>query len=83
MNTILLFRSLTYAQRALAILRRSGIPAVLGKPSTTLGRGSCIHGLKLGERYLPRAMSLLESAGLPIAGVYDLLPDGSYREVLW
>lgn len=74
---------MTQAQSAAAILYRSGIPTQPVTPPTSLGRGSCAHGLRLRESYLAQACTLLRKTSIPVLGVYDLLEDGRWREVVW
>ncbi len=73
---------MTHAQSAGNILRRSGISAAMTKPPTGMGRGSCAYGLILASGHLPVALQLLQKTSLPLAGVYDMLPGGGWREVL-
>ena len=80
LSSVIVFRSLTEAQRALSALKRSGIPATLGKPATQMGRGSCAHGLRLASRGLARALHVLDAGGGRYTAVYDLLPAGRSRE---
>lgn len=81
LSSVIVFRSLTEAQRALSALKRGGISAILGKPSAFLGKGSCAHGLKVSHRELERALRLLDARGMGNLSAYDLLPDGRTREV--
>lgn len=80
---VILFRSLTDVQRAAALLRRSGLAAEPLRLPTALARGSCAQGIRLRENYLAAAMERLEKSAVRVTGVYDVLPDGRYREVLW
>lgn len=74
---------MTDAQRANAVFSRSGISAAAVKPPIGLSRGSCAHGLRLSEKYLPAAMQLLQKTDVSVVNVYRQMPDGGYREVVW
>lgn len=82
MNCMIVFRSMTHAQSAGSVLRRSGLSASMAKPPTGLGRGSCAYGLVLPSSQLPAALNLLHKTSLPLVGVYDMLPGGGWREVV-
>lgn len=81
MSCLIVFRSLTHAQRAAALLRKAGISAALVKPPTTLGRGSCAHGLVISDHSLPQALQLLHKTSMTALGIYESR-NGSWREVV-
>lgn len=75
-------RSLTYAQRTAAALERAGITAyLLRSPKSIAGEG-CSHSVKVSQRNLSQALTVLHRAGLEPVRVYITEGDGSYREVL-
>jgi len=81
MSVIILFRSLTYAQRGVRVLGGGGIPATLIKaPAETTTRG-CAYAAVLSRRKLREAVELLDSVSLPHGLIFE--PDGSggYTEV--
>ena len=80
MSCLIVFHSLTHAQNAAGILRRNGISAVMVKPPTSLGRGSCAHGLLLENAYLPRAMELLKKTSKKPLGIYEKTRDNIWKE---
>jgi len=78
-SCLIIFSSLTHAQRAAQIFRRNGIPTELRKPPTVLGRGSCAYGLVIDPRALPAAKALLRKTALSVTDIYHIAPDGSYQ----
>ncbi len=80
MSALIMFRSLTYAQRALRSLGRGGIPADITKaPQGTTDRG-CTYCLRLAERRLYSALQCLYRDGIEHGRVLQWT-DGEYREV--
>ena len=78
---LIICRSLTYAQRTARVLERVGITAhILRAPRAIAGEG-CSHGVKIAQRRLPEALTVLNRAGLSPKRVFLLEPDGSYQEV--
>ena len=78
---LIICRSLTYAQRTARVLERVGITAhILRAPRAIAGEG-CSHGVKIAQRRLPEALTVLNRAGLAPKRVFLLEPDGSYQEV--
>jgi hypothetical protein len=80
MSAIILFRSLTYAQRGVYTLRSLGIPATVVKaPPETTDRG-CTYAAGISHRSLRRALSELDSRAVPHGRAFVPGPDGKYRE---
>lgn len=74
-------KSLTYAQKTAAVLERSGIMAhILRTPQQISPRG-CSHSVKISQRTLTNALTVLKRAQLTPTQVYIAKGDGSYREV--
>ena len=82
MSCLIVFSSLTHAQRAAQIFRRNGISAELKKTSTILGRGSCAYGLVIDPQTLPAVKELLHKTALFVAGIYNIAADGSLQRVM-
>ena len=76
MSCLIVFHSMTHAQNAAAILRRSGISGTLVKPPVSLGRGSCAFGLVIGNQYLPVALRLLQKTSITPLGIFESAPSG-------
>ncbi len=66
MQTILMCRSLTTAQKAARILQKAGIFASVAKAPQSANPGGCTYGVKIAERNLPAAVKLLEDAEIRI-----------------
>ncbi len=66
MQTILMCRSLTTAQKAARILQKAGIFASVAKAPQSANPGGCTYGVKIAERNLPAAAKLLEDAEIRI-----------------
>jgi hypothetical protein len=81
-SCLIVFCSLTQAQNAAAILRRNGISTVMVKPPTSLGRGSCAHGLLLESSCLQMAAELLKKISKKPIGIYEKSNDNIWKELL-
>ena len=81
MSCLIVFRSMTQAQNAAAILRKNGISAVPVKPPVSLGRGSCAFGLVIPRNYLPGVLQLLAKTSLKPLGIFENTAN-RWREVV-
>ena len=80
MPTLIMFRSLTYAQRASRSLQRSGIPADITKaPQGTTDRG-CTYCLRVADSRLYSSLNALQRDGIEHGRILRL-SEGEYREV--
>lgn len=80
MSAIILFRSLTYAQRGVYTLRAQGIPATIVKaPPETTDRG-CTYAAGIAYRSLRRALTVLDEREVPRGRAFVPGPNGVYRE---
>lgn len=78
---LIICRSLTYAQRTASALERAGITAkILRAPKSIAGEG-CSHAVKISQRSLPEALTVLRGADLFPKRVFVTVGDGSYQEV--
>ena len=78
---LIICRSLTYAQRTAQALERAGITAhILRSPRSISGEG-CSHAVKVSERNLADALTILGRVGLAPRRVFIQSADGSYKEV--
>ena len=82
MYAIILFRSLTYAQRGSRALSLAGIPSYVMKAPQGLTEKGCGYGVRLNEAKLRRAVALLDERSID-RGRAVLLSrlTGEYREV--
>ena len=79
--SLILCRSLTYAQRTASALERAGITArILRSPKSISGEG-CSHCVKVAERSLADALTVLYRIDLAPKRVFITSGDGNYREV--
>ena len=78
---LIICRSLTYAQRTALVLERAGITGrVLRSPKSIAGEG-CSHAVKVSERSLSPALTVLAREGLSPKRVFVFSADGAYSEV--
>ena len=78
---LILCRSLTRAQRAAGALERAGILSAITKAPQTLTPDGCTYALRLSAEKGPRALAVLDGAGLDYGRVYRLSEDGTPTEV--
>lgn len=78
---LIVCRSLTYAQRTERVLSRAGITAHVMRAPKGVDSEGCSHGVKVSERNLSTALTILARAGLSPKRVFIFYGDGSYREV--
>jgi len=79
--SLILCRSLTYAQRAARTLERAGVTATVRKAPQGASDRGCTYAVKVRRDALSRAVQILNSGGVPYGKRFDLLPDGTLREV--
>ena len=80
MRYLLMFRSLTYAQRGARILERSGITATITRMPRSAAVRGCSYGVLVSPARFDRAMDVLSSGGLLPERIYLRNPDGTLRE---
>ena len=73
---IITCRSLTYAQRAARAVQREGVYASLMRTPTGLSKNGCGYGVRVRERDLARARSIITGAGVAVQGVFELGAQG-------
>lgn len=81
MRYLILCRSLTYAQRAAALLQRRGIDAPILKAPMKLRERGCGYALSVTRRFR-EAVALLRENHLLTGRLYSRSDDGEYREVM-
>ena len=80
MATLIMFRSLTYAQRAARSLQRRGIPAEITKaPQGTTDRG-CTYCLRVADQRLYASLNALQNDRIEHGRILQQ-NNGEYREV--
>ena len=80
MRYLLMFRSLTYAQRGARILERSGITATITRMPRSAAVRGCSYGVLIAPAQYEWAMDVLSSGGLLPERIYMRNADGTLRE---
>ena len=78
---LIMCRSLTYAQRVANALERGGIPARVLRSPEELSPAGCSYSVKIAQRNLARALTILHGARLPYLGIYVNSAGYGYQEV--
>ena len=73
---IITCRTLTYAQRAVRALQNNGLYASLMRTPAGLSKNGCGYGVRVRERDLARARSIITAAGVDVHGVFELDAQG-------
>ena len=79
MGCLIVFKSITHAQKAYQILSKRGILAQLIRAPTHLGQGSCGYALKVSREDCGKLSKML--SGCDAGGFYKLSPSGAVLEV--
>ena len=79
MGCLIIFKSITYAQKACDMLSKCGIRAQLIRPPAHLGHGSCSYALKIPHANCDKLAGMLSGCG--VSGLYTLSPSGAVVEV--
>ncbi len=80
-NYLIICRSLTQAQRSAKALERAGITAVVIKTPRDIATDGCGYCVKVSEKRLSHALTVLKDAGLGVNKVYVQSGDGYSSEV--
>ena len=78
---LILFQSMTRAQRAARLLERRGITAYVVKAPMKLTDRGCTYALSLSSRRLPEAVELLRGSGLRLGRQFRSADGENYEEV--
>lgn len=78
---LILCRSLTYAQRTAHVLERSGIHGLVMRTPRSISSEGCGYCVKITERWLAKALSILKQEGLGPKQVYVERQDHTFDEV--
>lgn len=77
---LLMCRSLTYAQKSVKLLERSGITAAVVKAPQGLSSSGCGYAVSL-YRNFDAALGLLRSSGLISGKIFSRADGGEYEEL--
>ena len=74
-------RSVTYAQRAVKFLEKSGIPGTVVKLPQSLSDEGCGYSIRVSGQWLEQAKKALANAGFEIKNIYMADKNSDYKEV--
>ena len=78
---LIMCRSLTYAQRSARALENAGITSVVTKAQQSVSNAGCAYCVKVSERRLKEALSVLKGAGLSPGRVFLQDDSGEVNEI--
>lgn len=78
---LIVCRSLTYAQRTARVMERAGITGYIMRAPKSISGEGCSHVVRVAERWLVRALEVLNREGLSPKRVYLQDASGDYSEV--
>ena len=78
---LILFRSLTFAQRAAHVLERGGFTATVRKAPQGLTDRGCTYCVRLRAEKMRAALALLDQRGMEHGRVFIAREDGGWQEV--
>ena len=81
LHYLIMCRSLTYAQKIVQILERGGIRAWLIRSPVSMSPSGCSYSVKIAQKDLPRALTLMNHFRLPYIGIYLGSAEEGYQEV--
>ena len=82
MNYILItFRSVTFAQRGEAVLRKSGIGCRLGRTPKWMEEQGCGYSLRLSRKDPLQCAQLLRDRQVPFRKIYLMRENGTAEEL--
>jgi len=76
------FRSVTFAQRGEAQLKKAGHRCVLQRTPRWMEEQGCGYDLRIWAREIGPVIALLQEENIPIRRVYLQTPDGELEEVI-
>ena len=79
---LLLYRSVTHAQRVNVALERMGISGRIVRPPLGLSDKGCGYAVRIDAAYPDAAIAQLRAMKLTPERVYRVGHDGKYREIL-
>lgn len=78
---LILCRSVTYAQRTVTALERSGVAAYMLRAPRSISGEGCSHCVKINQRDLKQALEILQRNRLTPKHVFSALAGGGYEEI--
>lgn len=77
---LIMCRSLTYAQRAVYYLERSGLTVSLVKVPQSVSQTGCNYGVRVPSKYVHRCLDILKKNHVLYGKVFRYLQDGELEE---
>ena len=74
------FRSVTFAQRGEKLLKNTGIRCSLQRTPRWMEELGCGYALRIWEKEISGAVTLLQQNRIPLRRVYIQMPDGQLEE---
>lgn len=81
MGCLIVFQSMTHAQRTASIFRNQNIQVNIIRPPLEAGRGSCSAALHISEHHFDKAKTLISKLSVRPIAYYKVLPDRRLQEV--
>lgn len=78
--SLILFKSVTYAQRGSRVLAQRGISSTMIRSQAALGGGSCSYALKVRPEALQKSLAVLNETRIPYGKVYQTDQMGNFIE---
>ena len=80
-TNLLLYRSLTYTQKAVEALNAVGIAGMIARVPRSVSAEGCSHGVRLAQRDLLRALEQLKKRNMEPMKIFVTTGDGNFEEV--
>ena len=80
-TSLIVFRSVTYAQRGSRVLAQNGIGSNMIRAQAVLGGGSCSYALKVSTQSLQQAAAILQHSKIPYTALYAPDRFGHYTPI--
>ncbi len=81
MQIVIIFKSVTYAQRAERILAKNGIVSNVMKAPFGQNTGSCAFGVRISDKNIVRALGIIKESGISYTDIMIKQTDGTYRRL--
>lgn len=81
LHYLIVCKSLTYAQRTAKELEKAGITALVIRPPAEISGEGCAYAVRVTEKNLASALTVIKNAGLGRGKVYMTRDDGRTSEV--
>lgn len=78
---LIVFQSVTYAQRGANLLQNAGFFSTIVRAQASLGGGSCSYGLKFRAESPARAVDILNRNAVPYKKIYTANAIGGFIEI--